>query len=46
VQVIRVRKFLRDAKSLLVEFQSFIGQLVLTTAALYGLIQFVIWLLR
>jgi hypothetical protein len=46
VQVIRIRKFLRDGKSVLVEFQSFLGQLVLTVAAVYGLIQFVKWLLR
>ena len=46
MRVFEDRKFLRDAKSLLVEFQGFVGQLVLTAAAIWGLVQFVMWLLK
>jgi hypothetical protein len=41
-----MRKFVREAKSLLSEFQGLVGQIVLTVAALWGLVRLLLVILR
>jgi hypothetical protein len=42
----KMRKSLKAANSLLQDLQIFVGQVVLTVAAIWGLVRFMLWLLH